>query len=217
MEEENFPDDFRTYKGRNWLQSIQRPTFHVYVMLAVSLLLSTTFVIVAVSKATTLSSELSELKMKFPKQKPGLDSELFPCGPNAREWEYCNGKCYYFSLQKTSWMDAKIQCAERNSHLAIIENIGEQNFLQIRTRHERYWIGLSDIKVEGHWTWLDGRDSLSGFTYWARGEPNNDGGRENCAHLWTDGKWNDVYCTYPCYYICEKAVLGTSPEHQERN
>ncbi|KAH0628973.1 hypothetical protein JD844_010654 [Phrynosoma platyrhinos] len=192
MEEEKFPDDFRTYKERNWLQFTQRPFFHVYVMLAVSLLLSTIFVIVAVSK-------------------------VFPCGPNAREWEYSKGKCYYFSLQKTSWMDAKVQCEEKHSRLAIVESMGEQNFLQTRTRHERYWIGLSDRDVEGHWTWLDGRDSDSGFTYWARGEPNNDDRGEDCAHLWGDGKWNDVYCTYPCYYICEKPVLGTSPEHQGRN
>nr|XP_060619832.1 hepatic lectin-like isoform X1 [Anolis sagrei ordinatus] len=213
MEDEKFQDDFQTNKENNFLQYTQRPNFHVYVMLAVSLLLSTIFMIVALSKGTTLSSDLNDLKMKLPKQKPEHDSELFPCGPNSREWEYCNGKCYYFSLQKTSWAQAKHQCEEMRSRLAIVENMAEQNFLQTRTRNERYWIGLSDIEAENHWKWVDGRDSNNGFTHWAQGEPNDDGKIEDCAHLWNNGEWNDVYCTYPCFYICERPVLGTSPQH----
>ncbi|KAH0628970.1 hypothetical protein JD844_010646 [Phrynosoma platyrhinos] len=83
-----------------------------------------------------------------------------------------------------------------------------QNFLQNRTNSQRYWIGLTDKNVEGEWKWLDGSSSTSGFTYWAQGEPNNSDSGEDCAHLWMNGEWNDVYCTYPCYYICEKPVLN---------
>lgn len=42
--------------------------------------------------------------------------------------------------------------------------------------------------------------------FWKEGEPNNSGNNEDCAHVWVSGKWNDVYCTYECYYVCEKPL-----------
>ncbi|XP_062975356.1 hepatic lectin-like [Elgaria multicarinata webbii] len=211
MEEEKYQDDLRTYKEKC---CIQRPIFHVYVLLALSCLLSAIFLIVALSKGTVLSSELSKVIIEFPKPKPGLDHELFPCGPDTPQWEYFDGKCYYFSLAKMNWMRAKVQCEDRQSQLAIVNNMAEQNFLQTRSRNERYWIGLHDMDLEGHWKWIDGSDYINSFTYWKRGEPNNDGFNEDCAHLWVNGEWNDVYCTYQCYYVCEKPLPGVRPPHQ---
>ncbi|XP_044287312.1 hepatic lectin-like [Varanus komodoensis] len=213
MEDQKFQDDFRTYTGRH---CIQGSIFYIYVLLGVSCLLSAIFLIVAVSKATSLSSELSTMNTERPKPKPGLDHELFPCGPETRQWEYFNGKCYYFSYEKTSWMQAKVQCEDRQSMLVIVNDMPEQNFLQTRTRNERYWIGLHDRDIEGHWRWIDGTSYFSGFTYWKQGEPNDDAHGEDCAHLWGNGEWNDVYCTYQCYYICEKPLPGARSEHQWR-
>ncbi|KAF7243934.1 Hepatic lectin, partial [Varanus komodoensis] len=176
---------------------IQGSIFYIYVLLGVSCLLSAIFLIVAVSKATSLSSELSTMNTERPKPKPGLDHEftkvlfyysaflvhvkaallhsssnqchhfsfcpVFPCGPETRQWEYFNGKCYYFSYEKTSWMQAKVQCEDRQSMLVIVNDMPEQNFLQTRTRNERYWIGLHDRDIEGHWRWIDGTSYFSGF------------------------------------------------------
>ncbi|XP_020634888.3 hepatic lectin [Pogona vitticeps] len=214
MEEEKGQGDFRTYKERNWHSYTRSPAFHVYVLLAISLLLSTVFLIVAVSKAVALSSEWAELNVELPKKMEGHDFDLFPCGPNTREWEYFNGKCYFFSLEKTSWTEARLQCERRAAQLVMIETMAEQNFLQTYTKNERYWIGLTDMSMEGHWEWLDGRNGITGFTYWKQGEPNDDYRGEDCAHLWVYGEWNDVYCTYPCFYVCEKPLRDTRPQHQ---
>ncbi|KAJ7317612.1 hypothetical protein JRQ81_003774 [Phrynocephalus forsythii] len=214
MEEEKQEGDFRTYKERNWLSYTQRSDFSIYALLAVSLLLSTIFLIVAVSKAVALSSEWTELYAELPKKMVGHDFDLFPCDPNTRQWEYFDGKCYFFSLEKTSWTEARAQCEKRASQLVTIETMAEQNFLQTRTRNERYWIGLTDRIIEGHWQWLDGRDEQTGFTFWKRGEPNDDHLGEDCAHIWNYGEWNDVYCTYPCYYICEKPLRDMRPHQQ---
>ncbi|KAK4805932.1 hypothetical protein QYF61_021496 [Mycteria americana] len=133
-----------------------------------------------------------------------LLSPVFPCGPKSREWEYFDGKCYYFSLTRMSWYKAKAQCEEMRSQLAVINSYAKQNFVMFRTRNERFWIGLTDQNSEGEWEWIDGTDYKSTFTFWKEGEPNNSENREDCAHVWFSGEWNDVYCTYECYYICEK-------------
>uniref|UniRef100_A0A8B9BEM3 C-type lectin domain-containing protein n=1 Tax=Anser brachyrhynchus TaxID=132585 RepID=A0A8B9BEM3_9AVES len=123
-----------------------------------------------------------------------------------REWEYFDGKCYYFSIDRMSWYKAKTQCEEMHSRLAIINSFAKQNFVMFRTRNERFWIGLTDGNSEGEWEWIDGTDYKSTFTFWKEGEPNNSGNNEDCAHVWTSGQWNDVYCTFECYYLCEKPV-----------
>ncbi|KAM6471412.1 hepatic lectin-like [Liasis olivaceus] len=206
MEDETFQDDLQTYKKRNCLSYTQRSNFHIYVLLAVSFLLTVIFYIAVLSKATTLSSEVNEINMEFPVLMADLDNKLFPCGPNHTQWEYFNEKCYYFSLKKGTWRWANDQCRDNRAQLVVINNMAEQNFLQTRARNERHWIGLTDIDVEGEWKWVDGSNYRNGFRYWKRGEPNNDGMNEDCAHLWGNGEWNDVYCTYLCYYICEKSL-----------
>uniref|UniRef100_A0A663N566 C-type lectin domain-containing protein n=1 Tax=Athene cunicularia TaxID=194338 RepID=A0A663N566_ATHCN len=137
---------------------------------------------------------------------PPLLSPVFPCGPGSREWEYFDGKCYYFSLTRMSWYKAKAQCEEMHSQLAVINSYAKQNFVMFRTRNERFWIGLTDENSEGEWEWIDGTDYRTTFTFWKEGEPNNSGSNEDCAHVWISGKWNDVYCTYECYYVCEKPL-----------
>ncbi|XP_058029363.1 hepatic lectin-like isoform X1 [Ahaetulla prasina] len=207
MEDEIYHDDLRTDKKRNYLYYIQRSDFHIYVLLAVSFLLTVIFYIAVLSKATTLSSEINKIsKSMHSLSVDDLDDQLFPCGPNHTQWEYFNGKCYYFSLKKNTWRLANDQCRDNRAQLVVINDMAEQNFLQTRARNARHWIGLTDIDVEGEWKWVDGSSYRNGFRYWKQGEPNNDLSNEDCAHLWGNGEWNDVYCTYLCYYICEKSL-----------
>ena len=65
------------------------------------------------------------------------------------------------------------------------------------------WIGLSDKKAEGDWTWTADNSKVS-FTNWFPGEPNGHR-RENCAMFFRHGLgWNDAMCMFPASFICEK-------------
>ncbi|XP_025059755.1 hepatic lectin-like isoform X3 [Alligator sinensis] len=207
MDEERFQDELRLFKDRNFLLQKLRSFFPVYLLLALSLLLTLILFGVSLSKVSSVSSELHKKQAELKKNHSSPDYQLFPCGPESREWRYFNGKCYYFSLQEMNWHKAKEQCKELHSQLVVINNLAEQNFLAYRMQgRERYWLGLTDVNMEGKWEWIDGTDYMNGFTFWKKGEPNDSGHREDCAHLWNFGEWNDVYCSYECHYICEKPV-----------
>nr|XP_014130065.1 hepatic lectin-like [Zonotrichia albicollis] len=89
--------------------------------------------------------------------------------------------------------------------------VPQRQFLMSRARNERFWIGLTDRNSEGNWEWVDGTDYKSSFTFWREGEPNDSGNNEDCAHLWISGKWNDVHCTFECFFVCERPLAQKSP------
>ncbi|XP_062979123.1 hepatic lectin-like isoform X1 [Elgaria multicarinata webbii] len=202
MDEEN--NAFRAYRGKSLLQ---RPFFPIYALLGVSYLLVLIGFVVALSKVATISSEITKMHSELAKDPFGHDFHLFPCGADTRQWEYFGGKCYYFSLKALPWHQAKAQCEQQQSQLVIIDSFAKQNFLQTRTRNERFWIGLHDQQTEGEWKWLDGSNYRTGFRNWKAGEPNNYQGQdEDCGQLWLNGEWNDFSCTTDSYYVCEKAL-----------
>ncbi|XP_066468891.1 hepatic lectin-like [Tiliqua scincoides] len=209
MDEEKYRDQFQTYTGRR--NFLQRPFFPIYVLLAVSYLLIIIGLVVALSKITTVSSELNKTHASLAKDPFGSDFVLFPCGSDNRQWEYFNGKCYFFSLETVSWTRARNLCQSSDSQLVTIDGFPKQFFLQTRTRNERFWIGLHDIQTEGEWKWLDGSDYITGFKNWKAGEPNSYRNTdEDCGQLWINGEWNDYDCSSISYYVCEKALPSKS-------
>ncbi|XP_037263352.1 hepatic lectin-like isoform X1 [Falco rusticolus] len=183
MDEEHLHNDLRVFKDRNFFQQKLRSFFTVYLLLALSFLLIIILFAVSLSRVSAISSKLDEVHPEQKQNFSSRDSLLFPCGPGSREWEYFDGKCYYFSLSRTSWHKAKAACEEMHSRLAVIDSYTKQNFIMFRTRNERFWIGLTDENSEGEWEWIDGTDYKTTFTFWKEGEPNNSGNNEDCAHL----------------------------------
>ncbi|XP_020026216.2 C-type lectin domain family 4 member G isoform X2 [Castor canadensis] len=128
------------------------------------------------------------------------------CDPCPTSWLTFQGSCYYFSEPKATWEAAQSHCAGNGSHLVIIGNLEEQDFLSKHTRGQGYWLGLRAMrhlrKIRGY-QWVDGV-SLT-FSHWNSGEPNDSQGREDCVMMLHSGLWNDAPCASERDgWICEK-------------
>ena len=86
-------------------------------------------------------------------------------------------------------------------------------FFTILGQGERWWLGASDISVEGEWVWEVDQSPLS-YTNWFEGEPNNDREQDCMEFKYQGGSpgWDDLDCAsnephYICKYNLEKVTL----------
>ncbi|XP_067307849.1 CD209 antigen-like protein 2 [Pseudorasbora parva] len=112
----------------------------------------------------------------------------------------------FISNEFKSWSDSRQYCRDRGADLVIINTEEKQRFISSFIK-ERVWIGLSDIENEGIMKWVD--NSPLKQVFWAEGEPNNYGSRdEDCIELNPDkhtlNNWNDLKCSDKRKGICEK-------------
>ncbi|XP_067828921.1 C-type lectin domain family 10 member A-like [Heptranchias perlo] len=130
-------------------------------------------------------------------------SKMLSCRPCPSKWQQLDQNCYFFSTQKGSWEFAKQQCSSKNSHLLVINNVEERNFIGGITQSD-YWIGLNDVANKRNWQWIDGTSYSLTPKFWANGEPNNAGNNEDCVHITEKGEWNDHKCSSEFQWICEQ-------------
>ncbi|NXH66963.1 CL17A protein, partial [Hydrobates tethys] len=152
--------------------------------------------------------QLAEVKQDWSRVSVALEetrnlSEIF-CTRCPAGWQQFAKTCYFFSTAEKHWLDAKDSCADFNAHLAIVDTEQENKFLANHIMEDRvFWLGLTDTHQEGNWQWVDGR-SLS-LSFWNSGEPNNVGHHgEDCATIYSNGRWNDVGCSNVNTWICER-------------
>ena len=86
-------------------------------------------------------------------------------------------------------------------NLACINDIEENNFIHSIAKWSSVWLGGFDSGSEGYWEWTDG--SQVNFTNWATGRPHPLYTELDCLTIQYDGKWKDVICTRPKYYVCQ--------------
>ncbi|XP_043819078.1 asialoglycoprotein receptor 1-like isoform X1 [Dromiciops gliroides] len=128
-------------------------------------------------------------------------------------WLEFDVNCYWFSRTGKSWNEAEKYCQMENSHLVVINSWNEQNFVSHHTSPAFAWIGLTD--AEGTWKWVDGTSYDSNIKNWMPSQPDNWyghglGGGEDCAHLHSDGSWNDDVCQRPYRWVCEMELQKTA-------
>jgi len=82
--------------------------------------------------------------------------------------------CYMFSAEVTSFQGAISYCRASNSNLTSITSEQEDEDFADLCGCQSCWLGFVE-RNEGDWYWLDG--SISNFTNWDEGEPNNYNGR----------------------------------------
>ncbi|XP_073326622.1 C-type lectin lectoxin-Phi1-like [Pagrus major] len=103
--------------------------------------------------------------------------------------------------------EAQSYCRDHHTDLASVRNTAEnQEVKDLIPPGGIAWIGL----FRDSWKWSDG--SNSSFRYWAQGQPDNDGGIEDCvvAHLGRDGKWWDVPCDLKRPFVCYSLLPTTT-------
>ncbi|KTF76268.1 hypothetical protein cypCar_00036499 [Cyprinus carpio] len=104
-------------------------------------------------------------------------------GPCQENWVFYKDSCYFQSLTKKKWQSAEKNCVEKGSHLAVVNDLAELDFLSsIVKLSESYWIGLVE-KEEGEWTWVDGTDYSTTEHLWDVGQPDDWDVRVNDEHL----------------------------------
>ena len=120
-----------------------------------------------------------------------------------------NGHRYEVYSDRVDWQTAKSFCEEKGGNLLVIESSEENGvvFNQIQgLTNQYYWLGLTDVDIEGIWQWVTGTN----FDYknWSENQPDNDLVIEDYAELIANtGKWNDIKGFSPNYrnvgFICE--------------
>jgi len=131
-----------------------------------------------------------------------------------QDWEKNGEHCYLWSTDKKTWTDAEDFCRKEGGHLASVHSNATFDFLWEginRTGLPIAWLGGNDLEVEGTWKWVD--CSPWNLTFWARGEPSNGGGVEDCLVLGTWYKWNDGKCGSKLGFVCSKSICSGDNEH----
>ncbi|XP_075461311.1 CD209 antigen-like isoform X4 [Ascaphus truei] len=129
----------------------------------------------------------------------------YRCEYCSENWILFSRKCYFLSLNLMNQTGSTGNCKKMGSFLTKIQNTEEESFLESQLKGSA-WIGLT--KKNDDWFWEDG--SILGpysASFWIQSQPDNTGGRENCATLSVSSRhkgWNDDSCTREKRYICEK-------------
>ncbi|KAL6481105.1 hypothetical protein MHYP_G00091850 [Metynnis hypsauchen] len=113
----------------------------------------------------------------------------------------------YILINETKiWRDAQSYCREHYADLTSVRNQDENQQIWNFANYSMsisVWIGL----FKDSWKWSDQSDSS--FRFWRSGQPDNQGGKENCAAVsMTDqGQWHDVACDTTNPFICHENKL----------
>jgi len=140
-----------------------------------------------------------------------------------QDWEKNGDHCYLWNTDKKNWTDAEDFCRKEGGHLASVHSNATFNFVlegMNRTGLDMPWLGGNDIEVEGTWKWVD-CSPWNNLTFWARGEPNNAGGGEDCLHhvfnfppaTHLNHKWNDLSCSSERGFLCSKSICSGDNEY----
>uniref|UniRef100_A0A667WSI0 C-type lectin domain-containing protein n=1 Tax=Myripristis murdjan TaxID=586833 RepID=A0A667WSI0_9TELE len=131
----------------------------------------------------------------------------------ANGWSQFNSNCYKLEDMK-NWQEAEDYCVRDQGHLVSIYSEEQLSFLNAHMPGAA-WVGLNDIREEGHFEYTDGSQFVSDYNLilWAPGQPDNWQNNEDCAHLRapTDpqaGLLNDDFCTATREFICKKGLTS---------
>jgi len=103
---------------------------------------------------------------------------------------------FYFYNASSTWDECKIAAQSNGLSFAYILN-NDENELVSNYVTESVWLGGYQTSTEGepddNWAWTDENPwSISTFTNWDNGEPNDEGGEEDHLLMLQGGLWKDA-------------------------
>ncbi|KAK3582968.1 hypothetical protein CHS0354_027084 [Potamilus streckersoni] len=105
--------------------------------------------------------------------------------------------CFRVNKMPLTWNNAQATCAGDGGNLASLLSVYEAAYVDVITSDisTPIWIGLSDSKVRGTYSWADGWALR--YTKWAKDEPTM-GTNDGCVAM-QGSNWNDTVCdtVYP--------------------
>merc|ERR1712126_442892 len=113
-------------------------------------------------------------------------------------WAELGDSCYTISKSKMNMGQAQEYCWEQGGYLAEITSKDEEDLLDsFLVGGLHYWIGLTDIFVEGVWRWEQSHQEAE-YTNWV---PGSGSGGESYNCVWKNYNpagpgWHDVDCSY---------------------
>lgn len=108
-----------------------------------------------------------------------------------------NGNSYYI-LDQGTWRTLRDASLQAGGHLVAIHSQQENQWITNTVVNAGFpadfFVGLSDLDVEGQFQWVD--SSPLNATFWSFGQPDNALGNEDCVQIWNFfGDWNDLPAT----------------------
>ncbi|XP_073674893.1 C-type lectin domain family 4 member E-like [Garra rufa] len=216
------PEAEINHTGQKFLFESGRHNRKMYILYGVLVLYVFILTLAVGIKISQVSQDVADVRLsletlKAPKtvqfENGHFSERVMPVqGPCEEDWLFYKDSCYFHSSTKKNWQMAEKNCVEKESHLVVVNDLAELDFLSsIVKMVDSYWIGLVE-KEEGKWSWVDGTDFSTTEQHWDAGQPDNWDFRvngEDCGQLharFTLGRrrlWNDADCTLSYPYICE--------------
>lgn len=161
------------------------------------------------------------------------NNDTLECSRCMPGWVENDARCYFLSPIARKWENARKDCLDMGSDLAIVLSREEQAFLtnltfQFVQQHPEInfhsaWIGLQDMVKEGTHVWINGNTPKYGAIFWKELEPNNaiaswdhEKSGQDCVAIvppkridtedWLN-TWDDIVCGGRRHYICETKAL----------
>ncbi len=125
------------------------------------------------------------------------------------------GHCYTIIAATSARPAAEAACAAAGAHLITLDGAGEWAVVAPlwTAPFADTWIGLTRVTPnQPSWAWEDGTALAAAAATWNPGEPNNQGGVEDCAEATgAGGAWTDLACSQPRAAMCERPTWVFDP------
>lgn len=125
--------------------------------------------------------------------------------PECREAQMPGGPMFLLCHRLERMGIARQSCERFGGKLASIHSQAENDFVTraaFARRQTRWYLGALDWPDEGEFYWVD--ETPFDYSNWADGEPNDNGGAEDCILFGQrdSPQWNDVYCGVYTSFVC---------------